>query len=98
MNRSLPPPIPLSITVASIPQTLPVQSSLIASIAYDHARAILQLEFRSGAVYQYFGVPSESYQQLLQAESYGAYFNRHIRNFFTHALLPAQSPSISMPE
>ena len=71
-----------------LPHSLTVQSSLLASVAYDHGRAILQLEFDGGAVYQYFGVPVQSYQELLQAASHGAYFNRHIRSLFRFVLLP----------
>jgi hypothetical protein len=81
MNRSLPTPIPLGL------HPLPLPSSLLASVAYDHDRAILQLGFRSGAVYQYFHVPPQNYRELCQADSHGAYFNRHIRNFFRCALL-----------
>jgi hypothetical protein len=71
-----------------LPHSLAVQSSLLASVAYDHRRAILQLEFGYGAVYQYFGVPVQSYQELLEAASPGAYFNRHIRSVFCYVLLP----------
>ena len=71
-----------------LPHALAVQSSLLASVAYDHERDILQLEFGDGAVYQYFGVPIQSYQELMQAASHGAYFNRHIRSLFPYVLLP----------
>ena len=59
-----------------------VQSSLLASVAHDRDQAVLQIEFRGGAVYQYFDVPRQTYQDLLQADSKGAYFNRHIRSVF----------------
>jgi hypothetical protein len=85
--HSIPGPAPV---VLGLPP-LAVSSSLLASIAYDDARAILQLEFRSGAVYQYFRVPHQSYQDLLQADSHGAYFNRHIRGFFRYVLLHSDS-------
>jgi hypothetical protein len=93
MNCSLLPPIPLFATEVAfglrpLPHPLAVQSSLLASVAYDHDRAILQLEFGYGAVYQYFGVPVQSYQELLQAASHGTYFNRHIRSLFRYVLLP----------
>ena len=93
MNYSLPPTIPLfaaevAFGLRPLPHPLAVQSSLLASVAYDHQRAILQLEFGSGAVYQYFGVPVQSYQELMQAASHGAYFNRHIRSSFRYVLLP----------
>jgi hypothetical protein len=88
MSRSLPTPIPLGL------HPLPVPSSLLASVAYDYDRAILQLEFHSGAVYEYFHVPPQSYQELWQADSHGAYFNRHIRKSFRCALLlPATRPA-----
>jgi len=64
-----------------------VQSRLLASVAYDRGQTILQLEFRGGTVYQYFQVPRQTYQDLLQADSKGAYFNRHIRSVFRCAPL-----------
>ena len=69
--------------------TAPValQSSLLAGAAYNHSSAILRLEFCSGAVYQYFEVPRQTYEDLLDAESKGAYFNRQIRNTFRCAQL-----------
>jgi KTSC domain len=91
MNRSLPAPIPLGL------HPLPVPSSLLARVAYNHDRGILQLEFRSGAVYQYFQVPFQSYQELWQADSHGAYFNRHVRNFFRSVLLPTDTQSRAIP-
>ena len=91
MNGPPPTAVPVSAPLVFDLPSLPVSSSLLASVAYDHDRAILQLEFRGGAIYQYFGVPVRSYQELLQADSHGAYFNRHIRSFFGYALLHAAS-------
>ena len=39
-------------------------------------------QFRSGERYLYFQLPPTCYQQLLQADSKGAYFNHNIRNRF----------------
>ena len=57
-------------------------SSLLTAGNYQHDVAVLELIFRSGEVYRYFGVPAQTYQELLQAESKGAYFNRSVRNRF----------------
>lgn len=46
-----------------------VASATLATIAYDDARMLLQVEFRSGAVYQYFSVPATVHQALLGASS-----------------------------
>ena len=91
MNRSLPTPIPVPATVVFGLAPMPVASSLFASVAYDHDRAILQREFRRGAVYQYF-VPRQSSQERLQADSHGTDFTRHIRSFFRYARLQPVSP------
>jgi hypothetical protein len=64
--------------------TAAVESATLAAIGYDDARGILQLEFRSGAVYSYFGVPGAVYETLLAAPSKGRYFNRAIRGYFPH--------------
>jgi hypothetical protein len=71
-----------------------VDSSLMASVEYDDRRAILQVEFRDGSIYQYLDVPIQSYQELLQAESKGAYFNHHIRAIFTCTLLRRRNDAI----
>lgn len=73
-----------------LPDGVAVQSSLLAGVAHDHDQAVLQLQFRGGAVYQYFHVPRQTYQELLQADSKGTYFNRHIRSLFRCARLGAQ--------
>jgi len=67
-----------------------VPSRLLAAMAYDQDQTVLQLEFRDRAVYQYFQVPRQTYQDLLRADSKGAYFNRHIRNVFHCARLRAR--------
>ena len=59
-----------------------VESSTLAALAYDETRQILQLEFRSRAIYRYFGVPATVYEALLAAPSKGKYFNRAIRGSF----------------
>ncbi len=70
-----------------------VQSSLLAQVAYDSRRSILQVAFRNGAAHQYTGVPAEIYQGLLQADSKGAYFNRCIRGLYPYELLSQSAAS-----
>ena len=63
-----------------------VESATLAMVAYDDTRELLQLEFRSQAIYQYFGVPAAVHAALLRAPSKGSYFNRVIRGRFPYAL------------
>jgi hypothetical protein len=65
-----------------------VESATLAAVAYDDARGILQLEFRSRAVCKYFGVPRPVYEALLTATSMGGYFNRAIRGVFPRVRSP----------
>ena len=62
-----------------------VESTTLAALAYDDAHEILQLEFRSRAIYRYFGVPAPVYEALLAAPSRGEYFNRLIRGSFPYS-------------
>jgi len=64
-----------------------VDSSTLATVAYDEARELLQLGFCSRAVYQYFGVPAVVHQALLGAPSKGRYFNHDIRGRFPYRLI-----------
>jgi len=49
------------------------------SVGYDFETRVLEIEFIDGAIYQYFDVPEEIYQGLLNAESKGRYFNLVIK-------------------
>lgn len=67
--------------------SIPVQSSLLASVRYQPAESILELEFCDGAIYRYSDVTTSIYDSLLAAESKGNYFNRQIRGYFPYALI-----------
>ena len=73
---------------------VPLESRTLASALYDSSRHRLELEFRSGRRYLYFRVPPHCYQQLLQADSKGGFFNRTIRNRFAFRDLSATSAPI----
>ena len=64
-----------------------VESTTLVTVSYDDARAVLQLEFCSRAVYQYFSVPAAVHQSLLDASSKGRYFNQAIRGHFQYRLI-----------
>ena len=57
---------------------IPVSSSNLASVGYEGG--ILEIEFKSGLVYQYSGVPASVYEALMSAPSRGKYFSANIRN------------------
>jgi hypothetical protein len=67
--------------------TVPVPSTLLASVTYDVGESLLELEFCDGAIYRYFAVPEAIHQGLLTADSKGSYFNREIRSRFRHRRL-----------
>ena len=54
-----------------------VNSSAIRAVGYDGST--LTVEFHSGRVYDHPRVPYSVYDGLMQAESMGRYYNRHIR-------------------
>jgi hypothetical protein len=68
-------------------QRAPVVSSNLRSVGYDRASQTLEVEFQSGALYQYFGVPPEVYQALLAAPSHGSYFVANVRNAYPYQRL-----------
>jgi len=59
-----------------------VTSEMMSSIAYDAATAVLEIEFRSGAVYEYLDVPPDAFDALMLAGSKGRFFNVHVRPLF----------------
>lgn len=60
------------------------RSSVIKRIAYDPDSCDLYIEFRGkAAVWQYAGVPQETYRALLGAGSLGSFFSKQIRHSFS---------------
>lgn len=56
-----------------------VNSSNLASVGYEPASRVLEIEFRKGGIYQYFNVSPAVYQQLMGASSLGRYHARFIK-------------------
>ena len=56
-----------------------IDSSAITSLGYDPSNRLLELEFVTGAVYDYEGVPPEEVLAMLESDSRGRYFDMHIR-------------------
>jgi hypothetical protein len=61
-----------------------VESTTLATVVYDEAREMLRLEFRSRAIYEYFGVSASVHEALLCAPSKGSCFNLGVRGFFPY--------------
>lgn len=64
-----------------------VSSSNLASVGYEPTSMLLEIEFVSGSIYQYFDVPEAEFQQLMQAASHGTYFSANIRNRYRYIRL-----------
>jgi len=60
-------------------ERMPVQSSNLASVGYDSASQILEIEFNHGGIYQYFNVPTHIHDGLMSAGSKGTYFDQNIK-------------------
>lgn len=60
----------------------PVESSSIASVAYDPDQQELHVRFKTGKTYAYSGVTPKQHQALIGAKSVGGHFAANIRNAF----------------
>ena len=58
---------------------LPVSSSMAIAVGYDRDEQILQVEFQSGAVYQYLGVDEDTWEDLQSSDSIGSFYNQEIK-------------------
>lgn len=60
----------------------PVSSSDIRSIGYEDG--VLEIEFHSGGIYQYFNVPPIVASELMSAPSHGRYFYYAIKDRYLY--------------
>lgn len=62
-----------------------VESSNLESIGYDASVGTLEIEFKSGAVWQYYDFPEHMWNEFEYADSHGKYFHAHIKNQYREA-------------
>jgi hypothetical protein len=59
---------------------IPVSSSNIAQIGYEPDFQTLEIQFLTGGVYQYSGVPPNVFEEFTAASSKGRYFSAYIKD------------------
>jgi hypothetical protein len=59
-----------------------LESSNLKRCMYDIETETLAIQFASGKVYTYQGVPASIYNGLLEADSPGQYFNNNIKGVY----------------
>ena len=62
-----------------------VASSNLAEVGYDSDLETLEVQFKSGGIYQYFIVPAFMYERLMSADSLGRFFNAEIKGHYPEA-------------
>jgi len=62
-----------------------VSSTNLSRIRYDDSKNILEIEFQGGRVYQFFDVPKQVFEGLLNAESKGKFFHEQIKGHYRYA-------------
>ena len=84
-TRSSVPRTPLPISEVEQMERENVDSSTIVSIGYDTGSETLEVEFKNGGVYQYYNVPNNIYDLLMQSESKGKFLHINIKNAFPYS-------------
>lgn len=79
------PTIPLNQKEIDEMERETVDSSTILSVGYDKATETLEIEFKSGGVYQYYNVPEMVFEQLMQSGSKGKFHHAQIKNAFPYS-------------
>ena len=58
---------------------LSVASTMASAIGYDSENEVLQIEFNSGAVYQYSDIDEDTFEDLYSSDAVGRYYNQYIK-------------------
>lgn len=62
-----------------------VESTMIRSLGFDSSSSTLEVEFNSGAVWQYFDVPESLYYDMKSSGSCGKFFNANVKGQYTES-------------
>ncbi|MFA4876334.1 MAG: KTSC domain-containing protein [Methanoregula sp.] len=68
--------------MAILLQRQSVKSRILRSIGYDESTKVLEIEFQTGLVYQYLGVPAKVYTDLMHSGEMAKYFAEKVRPRF----------------
>ena len=66
-----------------IPNSLPVESSLMKDIGYDPDEKELYIYFHKGGLLKYSGVPNEAWEEFSRSDSKGKHFHAVIKPRYT---------------
>ena len=61
------------------------QSSNVARFGYDESNQVLKVEFKNGAIYDYYDVPENVFQGMTGAPSAGQYLAQNVKSRFRYA-------------
>jgi hypothetical protein len=64
-------------------EMIPVDSSNLSAIGYNSAEGILRIQFNNGRTYEYYNVPEDVFNDLLNAGSKGQYANQNIYKVYS---------------
>jgi len=62
-----------------------ISSSMIKSIGYETSSSTLEIEFNSGAVWQYYDFPESTWYEFDNTDSQGKFFHASIKGAFREA-------------
>lgn len=60
------------------------KSSRILKMNYIKSKKLLTITFNSGAIYEYYDVPMEVTDGIIQADSLGKYFDKNIKGIYNY--------------
>lgn len=66
-------------------ERIAVSSSNVESIGYDPDSSTLEVEFKNGSVYQYFDVPEQIFNDLINAGSIGSYLASVVKGTYRYS-------------
>jgi hypothetical protein len=65
----------------------PVQSANVESVGYDPETQELHVQYTSGGLYKYEGVPEETFNELMTSGSVGSYLHANVKGQYPHSKL-----------
>lgn len=62
----------------------PVESSNVESVGYNPETETLHVRYKNGSLYEYAGVPQDTHEELMAAESVGQHLAQNVKGKFEH--------------
>ena len=83
-------------TLAEVEADYQVTLASCGIVDFTYEKQVLTVHFMDGSIYEYYGVPRNTYIKMVNSDSYARFVRRHIAGSFIYRSTQKRTPTINL--